>query len=227
MNTDAGSKHLPTRHLIPLLWVFLAALTLRMIWLFQYQHSPFFNNPSLDFTYFNIRAREILQGQWFSDTYLFNPLYPIFLAAIYPIFGTDLFFPRLVQALLGASSTILVYHIATRSFDRRTGLISAGLLAIYLPLVYYDGILMASSLLSFLLLLAVFLLMRAHDSAGNGKSFLLYPAAGAVFGLVLLGRPNFLLPAGLLSIWAAFSHTPSQPRRNRLCGSTLFWPAPC
>ena len=172
-----------------------------MLWLLQYQNSPFFNVPSLDFSFFDLRAREILRGKWFSDAYLFNPLYPLYLAAVYPVFGYDLFYPRLVQALLGASSTLFVYAIAAWAFDRRSGLIAATLVALYLPLIYYDGILMATSLLTFLVLLSVRILLRAADSRHRRSALPLFAGAGLVFGMVLLGRPNFLLVAAALAAW--------------------------
>lgn len=223
METGTGKQTDRYWHLA-LLWVFLAALALRMLWLSQYQNSPFFNAPSLDFSFFDLRAREILRGKWFSDSYLFNPLYPLYLAAVYPVFGYDLFYPRLIQALLGASSTLLVYAIAAWTFNKRSGLIAAVLVALYLPLIYYDGILMATSLLTFLVLLSVRIMLRAVDSPHRRSALPLFAASGLVSGLVLLGRPNFLLVAAALAAWLILNR--SLPSRGiRMAGALAFMAA--
>ncbi|MCD4655591.1 glycosyltransferase family 39 protein, partial [bacterium] len=187
----------PTQTNLSLLWIFLLALVLRMVWILQYQQSPMFNYPLLDFTFFDQRAHEILSGQWFSKDYLFNPLYPLYLVLIYPIFGTDLFFPRLIQAVLGAFNVILVFHIARYSFNRSTAFFSAILTAIYLPLIYFDAILMATSLITFLLLSLTVCLISAQAQ----NKFLLYFLSGTLMGFVILGRPNFLLLLVALFVW--------------------------
>lgn len=182
------------RHKVTLLWIFLSALILRIIWIVQYQASPFFNNPSLDFTFFDQRAREILQGELFSSTYLFSPLYPFFLALVYKIFGADLFFPRLFQALLGAALVFPIYHIAVFAFNKRTALIAASICAIYLPLMYYDGILMATTLHVFCLAISTACLARVI----SWKRII---CAGLLMGLVLLAAPNYLIVMAAVALW--------------------------
>lgn len=182
------------RYHVALLWIFLAALALRMAWIYQYQASPFFDNPSLDFTFFDQHASEILQGRLFSDSYLFSPLYPLFLAPVYLLFGTDLFFPRLIQALLGALLVFPVYHIAAFAFNRRTALLAAAACALYMPLIYYDGVLMATTLHVFFLALSSMFL--AGDLSWKRAAI-----AGLLMGLVLLAAPNYLIVAAAAALW--------------------------
>lgn len=198
-----NSKHLDT---ITMWLIFSLALLLRLIWIQQYQSSPMFDFPLLDFTHFDHRAREILSGQWFSENYLFNPLYPLFLSFVYKVFGTDLFFPRLLQAIFGAVGVLLVYRISSSFFNRRTAVISAVLAASYSPLIYYDGLLMATSLITFLLLLVVWLLLKSMDT----KSMLCVFLAGIAMGFIVLGRPNFLLVAVMLIPWLAVNGNPKR-----------------
>jgi 4-amino-4-deoxy-L-arabinose transferase-like glycosyltransferase len=194
MTSDRLPQKFLNQYRVALLWIFLAALTLRMAWIYQYQASPFFDNPSLDFTFFDQHAREILQGRLFSDTYLFSPLYPLFLAPVYMLFGTDLFYPRLIQALLGALLVFPVYHIAAFAFNRRTALITAAACALYMPLMYYDGILMATTLHVFFLALSTAFLAGVLSRKRTA-------CAGLLMGLVLLAAPNYLIVAAAAALW--------------------------
>jgi 4-amino-4-deoxy-L-arabinose transferase-like glycosyltransferase len=194
MNAKVRQNKTFSKYGIVLLWLFFIAFLVRMVWIVQYQASPFFDNPSLDFTFFDLRAKDILQGQWFSDTYLFSPLYPMFLAFVYALFGTDLFFPRLIQALFGALLVFPVYHIAGYAFNRRTALIAAGISAFYLPLIYYDGILMATTLHVF------FLTLSAAFLAGQlllSRTFV----SGLLMGIVLLAAPNYIIVTAAVALW--------------------------
>ncbi|MBN1295261.1 tetratricopeptide repeat protein [bacterium] len=189
-----------------LLWIFLTALLIRTVWIVQYQQSPLFNYPLLDFTFFEARAQEINEGRFFSDTYLFNPLYPFFLAGVQRVFGADLFFPRLIQVVLGSFNPLLVYCIGLFAFSRISARFGAFLTAVYLPLVYFDGILMATSLITFLMLAVTCLLIYARNSTREW----LYLPIGILMGFLVLGRPNFLLVMAGLTLWIVVS----EPQAN-------------
>jgi len=184
-----------------LLGIFLTAFFLRILYLFQLKDHPFFLHPLLDFTYFDLRASEILAGRFFNEDFLFSPLYPYFLAVIYNITGHSLFVPRLVQAILGAVNVILIFHAGRVFWNRHAGLIASVLTALYIPFYYYDGILMATTLIIFLTLLSVNLILAADSS---DRSWIFFPA-GLIMGLAVLGRPNFLLIPAVLSLWFVFN----------------------
>jgi len=214
------SKHLniPKIDRVFLLWIFFLALAVRIIWLFQYQESPTFNYPLLDFTYFESRAREIMNGQLFSEDYLFNPLYPLYLAAVFKTFGSDLFFPRLIQVILGSLNTLLIYYLGTYAFSRYTGIIAAVITALYLPMIYFDGILMATSLITFLLLFMISLLVFGKSK----NQIIFYIISGFSMGIIVLGRPNFLLAAIALTIWILWDGSSGPFRRRYLRGLIFF-----
>ena len=88
------------------------------------------------------------------------PLYPWFLAAIYRIFGPHLMAVRIVQAFIGTATCLLVYTITKRLFRTRAAAFIAGMAtALYLPLVFYEGILVPATLIVFLNLLFVTLII--------------------------------------------------------------------
>ncbi|HPQ42257.1 MAG TPA: glycosyltransferase family 39 protein, partial [bacterium] len=217
MKTNSSEPRKKSIDSLLLVWIFLAALLLRILWLVQYQQSPSFSYPLLDFTFFQERAYEILNGRFFSDGYLFNPLYPIFLAGVFAVFGGDLFFPRLVQVLLGSFNVLLVYRLGRHAFGRPAAVAAALLTAVYLPLIYFDGILMATSLITFLILVTVNILV----SAQHRQSVAWSAAGGLGMGAVILGRPNFLIVALAIALWLA-TLTPRTAPVRRLAMGILF-----
>uniref|UniRef100_A0A7C3Z3X0 Tetratricopeptide repeat protein n=1 Tax=candidate division WOR-3 bacterium TaxID=2052148 RepID=A0A7C3Z3X0_UNCW3 len=137
----------------------------------------------MDPLYHHQMAISILTGGWLSEGCFFRaPLYPYFLALLYKIFGVNLLIPRIGQAIIGSFSCLLVYHLGKKVFSKKVGLIAGLVSAFYPLLIYFDGELLLTNLLIFLLLLAFYLLL-------NGRMFL----SGLFFGLSAITRPNILL----------------------------------
>lgn len=66
--------------------------------------------------------------------------YPVYLALIYKIVGENLFWPRLLKALLGSYTCLLIYKIARNNFGEATGRM-AGIMTMLVPnLIYYTGL---------------------------------------------------------------------------------------
>jgi len=64
---------------------------------------------------------------------------PVFLGLLWSLVGKSFLWPRLLQALLGALSVVLIAWIGARIFGSRVGL-AAGLGAAgYGTLIYFDG----------------------------------------------------------------------------------------
>lgn len=124
-------------------------------------------------------------------TALRPPAYPLLLAATYEVTGQRFTAGRLVGALLGTATVLLVYLIAARLFDRRIALWSAGVAAVAPPLVLLNGSLLSESLFT-PLVLAVALCVLAHRERGRRW---LAVAAGVLLGLAVLTRSNGLVLA--------------------------------
>jgi len=114
------------------------------------------------------------------------PLYSIFLSVVYFIFGHDMVILRLVQAVLGALTCIVVYFLAKEvSEDETVSLISAIIMALYYPSVTAVGYLMTESLFMLILTSSALLLVRAIKFP---RGFL-YWLCGLCWGLTVLCRP--------------------------------------
>jgi hypothetical protein len=66
--------------------------------------------------------------------------YPFYLGLLYYVLGEEVLIPRLIKAVLGAFTCVLVYKLGRSNFGESTGRI-AGILAMLLPnLIYYCGL---------------------------------------------------------------------------------------
>lgn len=130
------------------------------------------------------------------------PGLPLLLGGIFEVFGTDLDAARVVFALLGTLSVLLLYLLVARVFaDRRLALGTAALAAVLPSLVLLDNGLLSENLF-IPLALGVALLVAVHRDRGGWA-----PAAGAgaVLGLAVLTRSNGLLLAlpVVVGLWGA------------------------
>ncbi|MAG34936.1 MAG: hypothetical protein CL878_01595 [Dehalococcoidia bacterium] len=153
-------------------------------------------------------ARNLLAGQPYvgasfyfpagteNPTALWDPLYPLFLAAIYALVGHDFLAVRLVQVALAVASCGLLYVLGRSIFGPRTALVGAGFAAIYPFFIYYTGQLLTETLFTFLML---FLLTLAHYVAeGRFRGATAVVALGITAGLTVLARAEALYFAVIL-----------------------------
>ncbi len=185
----------------PGLVVVAVALALRLVHVYlTATGNPLAGRLVLDGATYDAWARAVAFGGGTVQTNLMQaPLYPWFLAAMYRIFGPHLVAVRLVQAIMGTASCALVYTITRRLFDSRAAAFIAGMAAaLYLPLVFYEGVLVAATLVVFLSLLFVALLV--HGGGRPGYARLVF--AGLVLGLSIAAWPvtGLLLPFALLHL---------------------------
>src|SRR6266704_5042819 len=104
-------------------WVLILvglALALRVGFVLLEQPRFYFQD-SLDY---DRAARAFLETGHFDPKYYRFPLYPLFMAASYDLFGTGLTPFRMLQALLGTCTCLAVWGIARRLFGPTTGLLA-------------------------------------------------------------------------------------------------------
>jgi tetratricopeptide (TPR) repeat protein len=139
-------------------------------------------------------------GPLWDEAFWQPPFYPFALGLLYRIVAHDMLWPRLVQCLLGALSCILLYAIGRRVFGHWTGSVAAIAMALYGPLIYYDGELLPATLNVFLVLAGLLLLLRAADVS----QIWTWLAPGLAFGLAAITRPDVLAFLALVPLWALF-----------------------
>jgi 4-amino-4-deoxy-L-arabinose transferase-like glycosyltransferase len=144
------------------------------------------------------------------------PLYPLFLAAVYSIFGYHLLVARLVQALLGAGAVVAVYAAARTVLGRPIARLAGLGGALYPYLVYFGNWLISEAL--YLLLLALALWVMARQQRRSSQRGL--AGLGVLFGLAILAKPAAIFMLPLVVCWALVA-PPDAPLPARLGRASL------
>ena len=163
----------------------------------------------------------------------FPPGYPLFLAMIYGVFGPSPAAVRIVQAVLSAATCWVAYAVARNAFGERAGQVTGVLLALYPGHIYMAWRLMAETLFTLLVALAVLAAQRAVARGGppaapavtgergrRGRRAWLAAGAGLALGTATLVKSNLIVLAPLLLLWLAFA-MPRQGRRQAAAGAAM------
>ena len=176
--------------------IFALALTLRIIHIWQMRSSPFFSVLIGDARGYDQWAQRIAGGDWVGrDVFYQAPLYPYFLAFIYWVAGRSPVLVRIVQAVIGSCSCVLVAAAARKLFSMRAGLLAGGMLAIYAPAIFFDALLQKSVLDVFFVCLMLWLIVEIQFPA----QFLLL---GLAVGALSLTRENAIVFIAVILGWA-------------------------
>jgi 4-amino-4-deoxy-L-arabinose transferase-like glycosyltransferase len=200
-NTGTWAKSEPQAYR-NLLWIVFAAFAIRVAVRCYSGAEDFWANG---YGFFFELAQNIAAGNGitFGDgppTAFRVPLYSAFLAAV--TFGQKAFLPIvLAQALIGAGTVWCAALLAREMFGSATAIIAATLTALYPYYVVHDTALQETSLYTFLMVLAVLLLLRARRS----ESSVTGGCAGLTLGAAVLTRANLAPFALLAPLWLAVS----------------------
>ena len=171
--------------------IFLAALLVRLIHLWQIRSAPFFTVLMGDARGYDDWARQIAGGDWLGHEVFYQaPLYPYFLGVLYRVVGRNLIVVRVCQAVIGSLACVLLGLAGRRLFSNRTGLIAGLMLALYAPAVFFDTLIQKSVLDVFFICLMLWLI----------GAIVAGPAEGRVHG----DRPS-------RSVSEKCAHAPSRP----------------
>ena len=139
------------------------------------------------------------------------PLYPLFLAALYSIFGYHLLAARLVHALLGTGAVVAVYAAARLILGRPVARLAGLGMALYPYLVYFGNWLISEALFMLLLALALWA-MAGQQRRGNWRGL---AGLGLLMGLSILAKPAALFMLPLVAFWVLLA-PPDAPLTARL-----------
>ena len=181
--------------------LFLSALAPRLYYLWESRQNPFFDAPVVDAQTFLVQAQSIADGELWGgpDPFWQPPFYTYFLAFFCWLFPASYFIAiRLVHAVFGALSCLLVYVLARRAFGERVGRIAGAISALCGSFIYFEGELLAVPVEIFLNLLLLNRLVAAFDRRNSDRHWLV---AGLIAGLAALTRPNVLLFTAAYCAW--------------------------
>ncbi len=161
---------------------------------------PNTNHLKSDDVGYDLLARNILSGHGFSvaesppyaPTNIRTPVYPIFLASIYSIFGHNYNAVFIIQILMSGLTALLVYFIAFKSFasyQRQVASLSY-ILVLFCPFLWFFArMLFTETLVTFLVTLSILFIIL---SLKKGRYWLFF-SSGLIMGLALLTRPAMVL----------------------------------
>lgn len=135
-------------------------------------------------------------------TAFYGPVYPLFVAVIYWLFGYSFRYIQIAQILVSIATCYLVYASGRLLYGRRAGLLTAALFAVYPELVAYPSAVLSETLFIFLEVLFVYLMARALSSDRPGAA--IFAIAGGELAIAFLCRQVIALaPLTLLpfAVW--------------------------
>ena len=168
------------------------------MYLAQLEGSPLLTVLMGDARVYDQWAVRIAGGEWMgTEIFYQTPLYPYFLGVVYAIAGHDPGVVRVIQALLGAGSCVLLALAGRRFFSERDGLIAAAILAIYPPAIFFDGLIQKSSLDLFLTTAILALLGEFQ----HRRRWTWLAGAAILTGMLVLNRENAFALFAVVAVW--------------------------
>lgn len=126
------------------------------------------------------------------------PLYPVIIATSITLFG-DTYFPlRVIQAVAGALTTIIIFRLGKRSVSPEVGIVAAALFSLHPPLIVYSRALSSEVFVILFVSLAVLNTLRFIDHLTVKNAIL----AALPWTLAFLTRPENALYAVVIAVYA-------------------------
>jgi Flp pilus assembly protein TadD len=184
---------------VTLVVIFAVAWLLRFLYVLDLRASPLAEAPMLDEYYHVEWAKTLAAGDWIGGQAFFRaPLYPYILGVLFALLKGSTFAARIVQVTYGALTPVVLFFVSRRILPR-TGALAAALVACAYPfLIYFDNELLIVSLIVLLDLVLLLAILRADESPTWGR----WLGAGVLMGLSAIARPNILVFAPVVFVWA-------------------------
>lgn len=139
-----------------------------------------------------------------------GPVFPLFLAAVYVTLGDSAAAVRVVQAIVGAVTVVLVVRVAWLAFGGPIARVAGAIAAVYPGLIVYTGMVLTETLFAFVLTACVWIAAEAL----RRRSSAWWAAEGVVLGAAILLRAEALIMAPLLVAGMALGDGGSRRRRR-------------
>lgn len=177
-----------------LMWILCAAFFIRFAFILILQPNGYYFS---DTRYYDSAAQHILAGEGFDENYNRSPLYPVFMAGVYAVFGHSFTAMRTVEALLSILLIWLIFQIAKKAFGDTAAWLSAILAAVFPHFILLTGILYSTNLFTVLLALSIYSLILADE-----KTSYVWLAGSSLFAaLAALTFPAFFFILPFWLVW--------------------------
>ena len=180
-------------HVLWALAIFALAITLRALWVSYLNLGD--GNDGWNYWY---AANSLADGNGFRTPFSgeltsnFPPGWPLVLASLIFVFGPAFIAAKVFNIIVGAATAVLVYAIAVRLKDQRTGIVAGGLIAVFPSQIYFTTTLMTETLFVTLSAALVLLLTLWLSSKESLRIWQLL-AIGLLIGFMSLVRAETVL----------------------------------
>ena len=143
--------------------------------------------------YYHVIAQNLLNGKGYiisnndAPVVWRPPLYPLFLAAIYFIFGIQHLPVVIAQILINSFTSVLIYKLMKRIFSPNIGICSALIYSLYPFAAYYLVRELPLIMFNFLLIILIHTMYRFYDEPNWINAFLF----GVIQGILILTKLFF------------------------------------
>jgi tetratricopeptide (TPR) repeat protein/4-amino-4-deoxy-L-arabinose transferase-like glycosyltransferase len=203
-----------------LLFLVSVAVVIRLAYISFLVQYEFLRLPILDAEYYLEWARAIVSHGFLGDKIFFTePFYAYGLAIFLKIFGESFFSSAVlgVQFVLGAFFPVLLFLLGKRLLTKNIGMVAGLLAALYGPFVFYEGLLLKTSLEVYSLPLFLFMLFGVLEKPRLWHFFLL----GIFLGCIGLIKGNTIIFVPI--VWALiFLFHRGRAQREKIVFSVCF-----
>ncbi len=182
-----------------LLVICVLGLVLRLVFTFSLEDRIYW---SIDGADYDAHAQDLLAGRGYvsaeGDPTAYRPVgYSLFLALLYLLFGHSIVVVRVVQSIMTTALIYVLYLIAAKLFDKKSARIAALCCALYPYFIYISGVFYPTALSTFLLAFTVYRMLITGEEPTVER----YTGLGALVGILLLIRPNFIAALPVFILW--------------------------
>ncbi len=196
-----------------ILVIFFLALIVRGIYLYESSDNPTFKIPIVDSQTYDGLARALASGKPMTSDFFWQSIfYPLFLALLYKLSNFSILFVKVFQVFLGTISVVLVYRLGERIFDNAIALLAALIMAVYMPMIFFETELLSVGWATFWILIMMLTLLKIKEKMRMRDVFF-FGISGA---LGTLTRPEILPFFGASGIWLIFTWFREKLNKARL-----------
>lgn len=184
-----------------LIIIFVLAFLIRLIFIFL-AIGPLDGDELI----YDKMALSILSGHGFCapdghPTAYTTPLFPMFLSGVYFLFGHSYFVVKIIEALLGSFTALIIYFISKKIFGKQVAFIAFILMALHHFFIRYSTLILSENLFIFWLSLNIlfFLKLCQRPSRYNAAMF------GLTCALATLTRSAYFLFVFMAVIYLFFT----------------------
>ena len=188
-----------SKDLVIALIIFAAALSVRLVYLYQISDTLTFLSPTIDSGTYDRAARRLIADGVMEEPFFWQSFfYPFFLSRLYYFTGSSIVVAKLFGVAVGSATSMLVYFLGKSLSSRTTGVIAALIVAFYGPLIFFEAELMATGWAAFWSVVLIGLLLKAAKPQTTRPIYLL---TGLCSGLAVITRPSFVPFAVAAGTW--------------------------